>query len=211
MSDVNNNLLELSSKYQIIRKSIKKKLVEFKNISVDKYFYEMLFCCMTPQSSARSALKAQLEFERLKYLENKINPKQILYTKEYYIRFHNSKAKYIQQIKLNFTEIKKIIISNISPEAKRDWLVKNVKGLGLKEATHFLRNIGMNGELAILDRHILKCLIKYRVINKIPKSISKKIYLSLEKKFQLFSNKTGISINELDLLFWSEQTGEIIK
>jgi len=38
-----------------------------------------------------------------------------------------------------------------------EWLVKNLTGLGYKEAGHFLRNIG-SGKIAILDRHILRNL-----------------------------------------------------
>ncbi|MEK9139334.1 MAG: DNA lyase, partial [Bacteroidota bacterium] len=92
----------------------------------------------------------------------------------------------------------------------RAWLVKNVKGLGWKEASHFLRNIGHHN-LAILDRHILKNLKRHNVIRTLPKTLTAKRYLTIEKKFLAFSQHLGISMDELDLLFWSRETGEILK
>jgi N-glycosylase/DNA lyase len=89
--------------------------------------------------------------------------------------------------------------------------VKNVRGLGYKEATHFLRNVGLNGGLAILDRHILRNLKRYRAIRSLPKSLSRKKYLALERSFLHFADRIGISLDELDLLFWSMETGVIRK
>ncbi|MFI5201154.1 MAG: DNA lyase, partial [Candidatus Kapaibacterium sp.] len=80
----------------------------------------------------------------------------------------------------------------------------------MKEASHFLRNIGVRG-LAILDRHILKHLKRLGVIKLIPTSLTKKRYLEIEKRWKKFADRVGISIDELDLLFWSIETGEIRK
>ena len=38
----------------------------------------------------------------------------------------------------------------------RQWLVDNAPGLGPKQASMFLRNIGVSYDLAILDRHVLQ-------------------------------------------------------
>ncbi|MCP8310628.1 MAG: hypothetical protein L6N94_03925, partial [Candidatus Methylarchaceae archaeon HK01M] len=88
---------------------------------------------------------------------------------------------------------------------------ENVMGMGMKEASHFLRNIGLGEGLAILDRHILKNLRDYDVINQIPKSITKKVYIDIEDKMREFSKRIDIPMDELDLLFWSEETGMIFK
>lgn len=93
----------------------------------------------------------------------------------------------------------------------RDLLVKNIKGLGYKEASHFLRNIGYGDELAILDVHIMKNMANLKIIKSIPKSITRKQYLLMEKKLRVFSRKSGIPLNELDLLLWSKETGEVFK
>ena len=80
-----------------------------------------------------------------------------------------------------------------------EWLVKHVKGLGYKEASHFLRNIGYSSELAILDRHVLKNLKKHGVISRIAPLTPKRYRATNEK----VAKQVGISMGELDLLFWS--------
>ena len=97
------------------------------------------------------------------------------------------------------------------PRAARRWLVENVKGMGYKEASHFLRNIGCGGGLAILDTHILKNLVYYKVIKKIPSSMNPSLYLSIEKRMMRFSRRIGIPMEAMDLLFWSQETGHIFK
>jgi len=90
-------------------------------------------------------------------------------------------------------------------------LVKSIKGIGYKEASHFLRNIGLGEDLAILDRHILKNLKLLGVIEKIPKSLSRKKYFEIEGKMYEFAKEIQIPIGCLDLLLWYKQTGEIFK
>ncbi|PIV55041.1 DNA lyase [Candidatus Desantisbacteria bacterium CG_4_10_14_0_8_um_filter_48_22] len=93
----------------------------------------------------------------------------------------------------------------------RAWLVGNVKGMGYKEASHFLRNIGFGKDIAILDRHILKNLKALGVISDIPDTLTEKIYLEIEGKMRDFAERTDIPLESLDLLFWSMQTGHIFK
>jgi len=93
----------------------------------------------------------------------------------------------------------------------RDWLVKHVKGLGLKEASHFLRNIGMGEELAILDRHILKNLVCLGVIAGVPASLTPSRYKEIESRMKTFSSSIGIPMGELDLILWYRETGSIFK
>ena len=93
----------------------------------------------------------------------------------------------------------------------REWLVSNLKGIGYKEASHFLRNIGMGKNIAILDRHILKNLQKHGAIKEIPKSLTPKKYVEIENQMRDFSRKVKIPMEEIDLLFWSEETGEVFK
>jgi N-glycosylase/DNA lyase len=114
-------------------------------------------------------------------------------------------------MKRQYPEIEKILASGFPAFELRERLIETVKGLGYKESTHFLRNIGRNDGLAILDRHILRNLVKYRVIRSIPRSLTRKRYLALEEKFQQFSDEIGIPLDELDLVFWSQETGRILK
>ena len=131
------------------------------------------------------------------------------------VRFPNNKSKYLYEARRQFSSngrylIKeKIDLKNII--GSRNWFAKNVKGIGFKEASHFLRNIGFGSDLAILDVHILKNMIKYGIIKTRPKTLTRLKYLELENKLRKFSQEIKIPMDELDLLFWSSETGEIFK
>jgi N-glycosylase/DNA lyase len=211
MSRRYKNLEPLSVHHARKRAAIRRRLAEFRAIRPQEYFYELVYCCMTPQSSAVNATKAQHALTVNNFQNEDIDPEPLLHQKEYYIRFHKTKAKLLVEMKNKYKTIHSIITNGAGAFEKRDWLVKNVKGIGLKEATHFLRNIGMNDGLAILDRHILKNLKKHNVIRTLPKTLTRKKYLSIERRFQKFARNIGIPIDELDLVFWSNEAGEILK
>lgn len=201
---------ELLSLHRRRKATIRNRLADFKNVSSDEYFYELAYCLLTPQSSAVNAGKAIQQLRAFDFQNSEFNPEQFLHQKEYYIRFHKTKAKHLLAAKEQFTSIHYQLTNGSGSAELREWLVNNVKGLGWKESSHFLRNIG-HRNLAILDRHILKNLLRLRVLNRLPKTLTTKYYLSIEKKFLKFSDDIGIPIDELDLLFWSMETGEILK
>ena len=93
----------------------------------------------------------------------------------------------------------------------RDILVKDIKGMGYKEASHFLRNIGFGQDIAILDRHILRSLKRYGVIDDIPKSLTGRRYFEIEGKMREFSKRLGLGLVYLDFIFWYMGTGEVFK
>ncbi len=186
---------------------IKSRLNEFKNIKDDDIFYELCFCLLTPQTSARAADKCIQELKRLNFKNAyNINPVRLLSN----IRFSNNKARYLMEAKEKYNLILKKLEEINNSNELREWLVKNIKGYSYKESSHFLRNIGYRN-LAILDRHILKNLKRFNIIEGIPKTLTKKKYLEIEEKFKKFSKEIKIPIDELDLLFWSMETGEVFK
>jgi len=91
----------------------------------------------------------------------------------------------------------------------REWIVRNVKGLGYKEASHFLRNIGFT-QYAIIDFHIIDLLLKYKLIEK-PKTLSKTKYLEIEELLRQIAKKLNLNLAELDLYMWYMETGKILK
>ncbi|HKE05348.1 MAG TPA: hypothetical protein VKE91_14910, partial [Blastocatellia bacterium] len=97
-------------------------------------------------------------------------------------------------------------------EARRDFFAKNpgVKGIGYKEASHYLRNIGYRG-YAILDKHILRTLWEIGLIDSPNPPGTKKKYLTVEDRMRKFAEDIKINFDELDLLFWSNKTGVILK
>jgi N-glycosylase/DNA lyase len=98
------------------------------------------------------------------------------------------------------------------PLERRDWLARErrVKGLGYKEASHFLRNIGLSG-YAILDKHILRSLAEVGVIESPEPPTTRARYLATEERLKGFARTTRIDFDELDLVLWSMKTGEILK
>ena len=199
------------SAFEDRKEAISKRLEDFAHIPATQYFYELAFCILTPQSSALNAEKTILELERDDFFQKGFDPTTYLRNPEHYIRFHNTKAKRLLVIRESFVELLPHLTNNtLAAEQKRDIMLDSVKGLGMKETAHFLRNIGTRG-LAILDRHILKHLLRLQVIKEIPASLTIKRYLEIEKQWKRFAKRVDISIDELDLLFWSMETGEIRK
>lgn len=213
------SLKELIRHYNKIKPAIKRRIAEFRSIIRSKsdkdVFTESCFCILTANANALRCHDAIKELSAGELLTggtaNRIKPKL-----KGRARFHNKKADYIIGARKLFTKNSCLnIVERLKgPDiiATRDWFVENVKGYGYKEASHFLRNIGLGGDIAILDRHILKNLKRYGVIDKVPPSVgSRKIYLEIEEKMRRFSGKIGIPMDELDLLLWSMQTGLIFK
>jgi len=198
--------MDINKEYQERKGIIKSRLDDFSRVKYDEIFYEMCFCLLTPQSSAKQADKCIQILKKLDFKNKNINPERFLEG----IRFHINKSKYLMEAKQKYSLIEEKLKSIKDANELRDWLVENVKGYGYKEASHFLRNIGYRN-LAILDRHILKNLNKFNVIEEIPKSLTVKKYFEIEDKFKEFSKQVNIPIDELDLLFWSQETGEVFK
>ena len=192
--------------YRNKKENIKKRLNNFKDLNEKEQFKEMLFCLLTPQSNAKKCWIAVKEISALK----EWNKKEIINILRTKTRFHNNKTTYILQAKKTWRFIKKKLDMENKKEL-RNFIAKSVKGYGLKEASHFLRNIGRsNNEIAILDRHILRNLKESGMIET-EKIMGRKDYLEIEQKFLDFSTNIGIPIDELDLLFWSKENGEIFK
>ncbi|HLP16456.1 MAG TPA: DNA lyase [Bacteroidota bacterium] len=203
---------ELRKQYAERAEEIRAVLGSYRAVPAEKYFYELCFCLMTPQSSAANAFDAQKQLEALRFRETETDPEEILRRGDFYIRFHKTKAKRLIRLKSMFEDVMSVIANpKLSAFEKREWLASQIDGLSYKEATHFLRNIGMNDGLAILDVHILRCLVKHGVIGEMPPSLSKSRYLEIEASFQDFASSLSVSVDELDLVFWSAATGFILK
>lgn len=200
----------LLSEYDVRKADIRRRLCEFAAVPGSDYFYELAYCLLTPQSSAVHAGMAVAELRDRGFLEHDIDPVPILRNPEGYIRFHNTKARHLLAAKAMFPEIMQRLSDGIPGVELRAWLAARVTGLGWKESSHFLRNIGYR-DLGILDRHILKNLKRHRVLRVLPATLTPKRYFTIEKRFKQFGLDVDIPMDELDLLFWSRETGEILK
>ena len=215
----NEYFYEIEKKYFEIKDDIEKRLKEFKEVwekgDNKDIHVELSFCILTPQSKAVNAWKAITTLRDNGLLFSGSAEEMVEYLN--IVRFKNNKAKYLVELREKMKDDEgKIITKDFflkfqDIKEAREWIVKNIKGMAYKEASHFLRNVGFGQEISILDRHILRNLVRLEVIDEVPKSITPKLYLEIEKKMKDYCSYVNISMDSLDLLLWYLEAGEIFK
>ena len=172
-------------------------------------FKELCFCILTANFTAAGGMRIQEDIgDGLLTMKEAALARRL---KELGHRFPNTRARYIAEARKHKDSLKGLAVPPGNGDEIREWLAKNIKGIAYKEASHFLRNIGFGEGLAILDRHILKNLRALKIIKTIPKTITRKEYLNIEEKMKVFAKSIKIPLSHMDLLFWSNETGEIFK
>lgn len=206
---------ETLTAYHKIKSQIDARLKEFEDVwskgSNSDILTELIFCLCTPQSDAHKCWSAAQELKN--NIENNLQIGQIL--RKHGVRFHNTKALRIERAHFNWQNSTKTVIESIKALSGdaitfRDIIAQSVNGFGLKEASHFLRNIGISNDICILDRHILRNLVRLSVIDEIPK-LNKKKYHEIEQKMIAYAHKIKVPVAALDLVFWWNSKGEIFK
>ena len=217
-SKINKELNEeILGIYGKIKKDISKAISGYKKAwkgTEKEIFAEMAFCILTPQSKAKNAWQAITTLVENNLLYEGSAEEIVEYLN--IVRFKNNKSRYLVEFRDLMTEDgklqpKKILESKGNTFEKRKWILKNVKGMGLKEANHVLRNLGFGEEIAILDRHILRNLQRLNVIEEIPKTLTEKKYYEIEKAMKKYSEYSGIKMDELDLVLLYKEAGEVFK
>jgi N-glycosylase/DNA lyase len=200
------------------RKEIRQRLDEFRSIgehgSDEKFWEEMVYCFFTGGCSARMGLNSVTVVRPLLQSGEQAELAAALSGVH---RYPNARASYIVHSRKFLRshcdlKLRHKLQSFTDPHERRDWLVreKGIKGLGYKEASHFLRNVGYRG-YAILDKHVLRCLAELGIIDDPKPPNSKSRYLSVEERFARLTKQAGIDFDELDLVLWSIKTGFILK
>ena len=192
-----------------IHKTISHRIGEFKKLgtqSPEQIFQELCFCLLTANCQSQSCIHIQEKMRKdfLVLPEKKLAKK--LRTLGY--RFPNTRAQYIIAAQKKYPLVLKQLETR-SGEELRSYLVKEIKGLGYKEASHFLRNIGFKN-YAIVDFHIIDILVKNAIIEK-PKTLTKNQYLFIENVLRDLARNLNLSLAELDLYLWFIETGKILK
>ncbi len=193
-----------------ISKVIAERMAEFAEFGgkrKDEVFGELCFCLMTANFSADKCINIQREMGRgFSLLSEKELAKEL---KKYGHRFPNTRANYIYEARKCETGLCDLIGTG---KERREKLVKDIKGLGMKEASHFLRNIGFT-DVAIIDFHIIDLLKREGLINfnRDTETLTKKKYLEIEKILEELGKKVGLDLAELDLYLWYIETGKVLK
>jgi N-glycosylase/DNA lyase len=212
----------LLAEFHRLQPAIRQRLGEFAAVPPEEYFYELCFCLCTPQSKAESANAVVERLRGEQFWQRGHDPTAVLADKSHYVRFHHTKAKRLLLAREQWLETASVLRfspkhgnhenhgSSAEAEKKRDWLAENINGFGYKEAAHFLRNIGYRG-LPILDRHILKHLVRCGVFAEVPPIGTRARYMAAGAAFKDFSIRVGIDMDELDMFFWALEAGVILK
>lgn len=203
----------LLSDYERFRRDIESRLEEFsrvwRDLDEEAMWGELYFCLMTPQSRATACFEA---LSRLGGLDRWSEGELRACLRG--VRFWRSKASYLAEARSKreggFSLVEALRAFE-DPILCREALAGEFRGLGMKEASHFLRNVGYSFDLAILDRHILREMADLGLLESLPSSLSKSVYLSLERLFVGFAGELGMSAASLDLLLWARRTGFVFR
>lgn len=204
--------------YSIRSEEIRAKLMEFSAIwqrgTDEKLWEEMVFCFFTGGCSARMGLRS---IEAVRPILLTGTHQELMNALVGKHRYPRARAGYIVASRDFLQEhcgmqLRKKLECFTDDLERRDWLVKEkrIKGLGYKEASHFLRNIGLKG-YAILDKHILRSLAELKFIDDPQPPNTRTKYLNIENKLKDLAAQAEIDFDELDLVLWSLKTGEILK
>lgn len=215
MERLANEVMKLKSSKtgRLIRKRIE-EFIGLHDQDDEFWFSELCFCLLTANCSAEMGVRIQQTIgQKFSTLPAHILAKRL---KGLRYRFPNRRAEYIAEAR-KYRNAKEVCLEHIGEKEKeekvkdlREWLVKNVKGLAYKEASHFLRNVGYLN-VAILDRHILGILLEYELIDNIPKTLAKRNYLEIESVVGDLAKRVDLSVGELDLYLWYMKTRKILK
>lgn len=208
MKDLINSIENL--KNSEISEVIQSRINDFskvRNMSIKEIFVELCFCIMTANCGAEKCIEIHnlIGEEFLNLSEEGLVQK----FKEYGYRFPNVRANYIMNARDCKNALSQILCSSQNRLTLRDNIVKTIKGLGYKESSHFLRNIGFT-DYAIIDFHIVDLLVTHKLIEK-PKTMSKSKYLEIEEVLINLGASLGLNMAELDLYLWYLETGKILK
>lgn len=193
-----------------IKKMVDCRIKEFERLGRRQsyeIFKELCFCILTANSTAERCIVVHQKVGNgfLTLSRKKLRQK----LKKFGCRFHTRRADYIYDARKYRNSLKKIIQSFNDVKDLREWLVRNIKGFGMKEASHFLRNIGYKN-VAIIDFHIIDILVENNLIKK-PKMLSIKKYLETEIILKKIADKLKINLAKLDLYLWYLKTGKVLK
>lgn len=206
--------------YAARRKDVRARLREFSQVwqtgSDTELWEELVYCIFTAGASARMGLRSVEAVRPLLRSGRQQAMTRALVAAGAH-RFPNARPEYVVSTRAYLQKsfsmrLRDRLSSFRDPFERRDWLAQEprIKGLGYKEASHFLRNVGFRG-YGILDKHIVRSLAELGVIDSPKPPSGRSRYLAIEARMREFATDVRIDFDELDLVLWSMKTGEILK
>lgn len=212
------NIAEIRKTHRERKNEIRSRMAEFESVWMNgsdaRIWEEMVYCFFTGGCSARMGLRS---VEAVQPLLGDGRQPEIARALSGVHRYPNARSRYVVESREFLRghcdmRLREKLSGFECRFDRRDWLVneKGIKGLGYKEASHFLRNIGFSG-YAILDKHVLRCLAELKIIDDPKPPNTRTRYLRVEEKLKQLARRARIDFDELDLVLWSMKTGEILK
>ena len=198
----------------VVRAMVEERVPEFLNVNKQDsrgWYAELVYCLLTAYSSAE---RGQLCVDALEDCGAMFDGgvEVVAETlRRMGHRFAERRAEYIVEARRLAPKLKQVVEGFQTSGAAREWIVKNVRGIGWKEASHFLRNVGYF-DVAILDRHILSNMMEHGLIpGDGSKGLTKRRYLEYERILRRVADSLGMPLGRMDLYLWYRKTGKVLK
>jgi Thermostable 8-oxoguanine DNA glycosylase len=186
----------------------------------ERLFQELVFVVLTSQSRARDCWSAAVELESSDILlegsEEEIS--EVLFRHD--VSYEERKAGQVLEVR---RRLRQPTLTDPEPElrlcdridgepgrVRRD-LVDSLPGVGMKAASHFLRNVGRGMNLAVLSGYICTALSRMDYLGSPDRPADSEDYLDKERVFRNAAHDMGLDVQELDLAVWCAETGEVFK
>jgi Thermostable 8-oxoguanine DNA glycosylase len=218
------NRQEIREAYREKQGEIKSRLEEFEDLrdaSNRRLFRELVFVILTSRSEAEKCWEAANRLEEKGLLLEGGGDEIEGVLRKQGVSYEKDKAGYIVENRQELSQPTLQDPSNslkmgdmIDPEdlqKTRKRLVEELKGVGWKTASHFLRNVGYGDDFAILSGYIAKKLHQLGITGSPEPPGNREEYMEMEQKFRTLAKETGIGVRELDLVLWSMETGEVFR
>lgn len=189
--------------------------------------YELVLCILSSQEKYEVALevmkglregyilripKNEADLHRIEILlRNKLGePVKFKFNgKDHYrrLRFFIKKGGYIigtlRHIYLNELTIKKMLFHGCVDETRKN-IIKYALGIGPKQASMFLRNIGFYSDFAVLDKHVIDYMRLIGISFSSETNFSNiASYQKIENKLKTYAEINNLNLIHLDLAIWT--------
>jgi N-glycosylase/DNA lyase len=198
-----------------VKSLVDERIREFREVQVMdtyKWYEELVYCLLTAYASAITGQRCLNALsQRGAVLEGDLDRVESCLIEEGH-RFASRRAEYIYESRELAPVLKARVQSFDDSKNAREWVVKNVKGIGWKEGSHFLRNVGYF-DLAILDRHIIRNMAEFGLVEEkeAEKGLTKKRYLHYEHVLSNVAREIEMPLGVMDLYLWYRKTGKVLK
>ena len=191
---------------------IEERMASFTQVrddSDERLFLELCFCLLTANFQSEKSMIIHDAIGRGFVTHSERALAKRLRSLGY--RFPNVRARFIVEARAHIPFLRSIVYGDeLDDSERRAWLATNVKGLGLKEASHYLRNVGIPA-FPIIDRHIIAILAEHDLVSDPDVPITKKRYALIEAVMDALARGTGLDHGRLDFYVWYLKTGRVLK